>query len=105
MTQMAQMSTQCAGAHGGYACAMHNMHQSAAVSHVLNLLYARTVYIKDGHIEGLCVIACRSYQLSQWQSHDPLAVAGVGQMLTTAGDDGRVRLLSYPCVVDDAPAR
>uniref|UniRef100_A0A383W527 PLAT domain-containing protein n=1 Tax=Tetradesmus obliquus TaxID=3088 RepID=A0A383W527_TETOB len=48
---------------------------------------------------------CRSYSLPAWEAADPLAAAGIGQLLATAGDDGRVRLLSYPCVVDDAPAR
>jgi hypothetical protein len=26
-------------------------------------------------------------------------------LAAAAGDDGRVRLLNYPCVVDEAPAR
>lgn len=34
---------------------------------------------------------------------DPLV--GEGDVLVTAGDDGRVRLFNYPCVVEDAPCR
>ncbi|PNH12713.1 Lipoxygenase y domain-containing protein 1 [Tetrabaena socialis] len=34
---------------------------------------------------------------------DPLA--GEGEVVVTAGDDGRLRLFNYPCVVEDAPDR
>ncbi|GFR41097.1 hypothetical protein Agub_g1741 [Astrephomene gubernaculifera] len=34
---------------------------------------------------------------------DPLM--GEGELVVTAGDDGRVRLFNYPCVVEDAPCR
>lgn len=35
----------------------------------------------------------------------PLNRSALALSGAAAGDDGRVRLLSYPCVVDDAPAR
>ncbi len=34
---------------------------------------------------------------------DPLK--GEGDVVVTAGDDGRLRLFSYPCVIEDAPGR
>ena len=40
-----------------------------------------------------------------WKTADPLAVAGTGQLVVAAGDDGRLRLFNYPCVVDGAPHR
>lgn len=30
---------------------------------------------------------------------------GDGELVVTSGDDGRLRLFNYPCVVDDAPCR
>jgi hypothetical protein len=54
---------------------------------------------------GLGVMhALRSYSIPDWSSSDPLAAAGVGEVVASAGDDGRVRLFNYPCVVEGAPA-
>jgi len=46
---------------------------------------------------------CRSHALSEYRDVDPLA--GEGQYVATAGDDGRIRLFAYPCVVEAAPDR
>jgi WD40 repeat protein len=45
---------------------------------------------------------CRSHK-GQFVETDPLA--GEGEYVVTSGDDGRVRLFAYPCVIDDAPCR
>ncbi|KAG2450199.1 hypothetical protein HYH02_000301 [Chlamydomonas schloesseri] len=45
---------------------------------------------------------CRSFQ-GQFQETDP--IVGDGELVVTSGDDGRLRLFNYPCVVDDAPCR
>jgi hypothetical protein len=49
------------------------------------------------------IILPRSYSIPDWASADPLAAAGVGEVVAAAGDDGRVRLFNYPCVVEGAP--
>jgi hypothetical protein len=36
---------------------------------------------------------CRSYSLPAWESTDPLAAAGIGQLLATAGVHGNLRVL------------
>lgn len=48
--------------------------------------------------------ARRSYSIPDWSSSDPLAAAGVGEVVASAGDDGRVRLFNYPAVMEGAPA-
>lgn len=44
---------------------------------------------------------CRSYNLEQFRKYDP--ISGRGQYVATAGDDGRVRVFNYPCVIENAP--
>lgn len=46
----------------------------------------------------------RSFKLPAFQDTDPL-VGADGEFLVTGGDDGRVRLFNYPCVVQKAPNR
>ncbi|KAF6256823.1 hypothetical protein COO60DRAFT_1640423 [Scenedesmus sp. NREL 46B-D3] len=71
-----------------------------------NILGFSVMGIWPDNTDGTDINAvCRSHRQPAWEAADPLAAAGIGQLLATAGDDGRVRLLSYPCVVDDAPAR
>lgn len=41
---------------------------------------------------------CRSYSHPQFAEADPLR--GEGQYVATVGDDGRLRLFAFPCVVD-----
>ncbi|KAG2499991.1 hypothetical protein HYH03_002273 [Edaphochlamys debaryana] len=45
---------------------------------------------------------CRS-NTGAFPDVDP--IAGDGDVVVTAGDDGRVRLFNYPCVIEDAPGR
>ncbi len=45
----------------------------------------------------------RSSHTGQFPDVDPLV--GDGEVVVTAGDDGRLRLFNYPCVIDDAPGR
>ena len=46
---------------------------------------------------------CRSYRSPSFQEVDPLA--GDGEYVVTASDDGKVRLFNYPCVIEEAPCR
>lgn len=50
----------------------------------------------------MTVCGCRSYK-GLFPDIDPLK--GEGEVVVTAGDDGRLRLFSYPCVIEDAPDR
>lgn len=46
----------------------------------------------------------RTYKNPNWQTLDPLA-GSLEEYVLTSGDDGRVRLFNYPCVVENAPSR
>uniref|UniRef100_A0A7S3VHN2 PLAT domain-containing protein n=1 Tax=Dunaliella tertiolecta TaxID=3047 RepID=A0A7S3VHN2_DUNTE len=48
--------------------------------------------------------ACRTHKNPAWQTLDPLA-GSLEEYVLTAGDDGRVRIFNYPCVVENAPGR
>ncbi|KAF5837533.1 hypothetical protein DUNSADRAFT_4226 [Dunaliella salina] len=48
--------------------------------------------------------ACRTHKNPAWQTLDPLA-GSLEEYVLTAGDDGRVRIFNYPCVVENAPCR
>jgi len=46
----------------------------------------------------------RTYKNPAWQALDPLA-GSLEEYVLTAGDDGRIRIFNYPCVVENAPNR
>lgn len=64
-----------------------------------NLLGFPVMGIWPNESDGTDINAvCRSYSFPEYREVDPLA--GEGQYLVSAGDDGRVRMFAYPCVVD-----